>query len=151
MTELEQWHSDVALYNDEYDVLAAKIREDSNTALKALRKNHPKSEAADAVTELSLDLQRLVEVRASAVYNFRGVKNFYERSLIQRKLEIMRNSGEKKIAANVAEGEAVIQSSDEFFLLNEVEKLYEVAEKRFSATETLIESLHLKLKYGYHS
>jgi len=147
MNELEQWKNDIWEYNKNYEAIELRIKEHSNTALKLLRRPIPHPDVATESAELSLLLERLVEVCAEASYNYRGVKNFYEVTLMKRKLSIMRNE-EKKIAANVAEAEAVIASATEFSLMNEAERYKETSDKRYSATERLIESIHIRLNYG---
>lgn len=155
MTELDQWKNDLSVYNDEYEKIALKVKDLSNQAFSLVSEFKPLTSAqydtlSSVGVALSVQLQRLVESRAEAAYNFRGVKNFYERTIIERKLGLMRSSREKKIAAGVAENEAVQLSTEEFELMNEAERYADVSDKRWETTERLIASIQTKLSYGQH-
>lgn len=147
MTELDQWDNDMKAYNDKYEDIALKINQHGSKAVKLLRPKFPSTEAATESVELCVLLERLVEVCADAAYNYRGIKNFYERTLVSNKLMLMSDK-EKKVAANVAESKAIELSLKEFELLNEAERYYDIVIKRYQATERLIDSIHLKLNYG---
>ena len=149
MTDLEQWKNDIYVYNEEYEKVLAGIRETVKKAKRLLHQKKPTAEIADELVNVTLGLQKLVDLNAEAGYNYRGIKGFYERTLISRKLDIMRAPGEKKVAANVAEGEAVIESQEEFALMNEAERYQTTCEKRYEATKELVASLRTKLEYGY--
>jgi hypothetical protein len=146
--ELKHWSDTLIEYNERYESLDNKIKEKVKFAKRLLHLKKPSPDVADALVEVSLVVQQLVDFCADAGYNARGTKNFYERSLIKRKLEIMAE-GEKKIAANVAEGQAVIDCSDIFLESNLAEMLRETTEKRYEATKELVASLRTKLEYGY--
>ena len=146
--ELKHWSETLIEYNERYESLNDDIKEKVKLARRLLHAKKPSTDIADALVEMSLVLQRLVDFNADAGYNARGTKNFYERSLIKRKHEIM-TEGEKKIAANVAEGQAVIDCSDVFLESNLAELLRETTEKRYEATKELVASLRTKLEYGY--
>ena len=146
--ELKHWSETLIEYNERYEKLNEDIKEKVKLAKRLLHLKKPSADVADALTDISLILQRLVDFNADAGYNARGTKNFYERSLLKRKHEIM-TEGEKKVAANVAEGQAVIDCSDIFLESNLAEMLRETTEKRYDATKELVTSLRTKLEYGY--
>lgn len=146
--ELKHWSETLIEYNERYEKWNDSIKEKVKIAKRLLHLKKPSTDVADALVEMSLVLQQLVDFNADAGYNARGTKNFYERSLIKRKHEIMAE-GEKKIAANVAEGQAVIDCSDIFLESNLAELLRETTEKRYDATKELVASLRTKLEYGY--
>lgn len=153
MTELEQWKNDFYEYNNEYEKVALKIKDLSNKAYNLVSEFKPLTTAQNDILSsvgvaLSVQLQRLVELRAEAAYNFRGVKNFYELTLIRHKLALMRSGREKKVAANVAENEAQQLSTEEFSLMNEAERYIEISDKRWETTERLVTSIQTKLNYG---
>ncbi len=146
--ELARWDKTLIEYNERYETLDDKIKEKVKIAKRLLHLKKPSADIADALIEISLLLQRLVDFNAEAGYNARGIKNFYERSLIKRKLEIMAE-GEKKIAANVAEGQAVLDCQEMFTEMNLAELLKDTCERRYEATKELVASLRTKLEYGY--
>lgn len=146
--ELQSLYNDVFGYDDKYEALNAKVKEHTKTAMQRLRARRPSVDVVDALNELGMDLQKLVDIRAEAAYNFRGAKQFYERMLIKRKLEIM-SSKEKKVAANVAEGMAVIDSAEEFELMSQAQMRADTSDKRYEATLGMVENLRMKLNYGY--
>lgn len=152
MTELEQWKHDLFSYTEEYEKVALQIKERSNHGYGLISEYKPLDASQveklkDVGVALSTQLQRLVELRSEAFYNYRALKNFYERTVIERKLAIM-GSGEKKIAAGVAENQATLESFAEFDLMNEAERYADTSDKRWEATVKLIDSLRTKLNYG---
>ena len=154
MTEVEQWKNDLFVYNEDYEKIALKVKDLSNRAYGLVGEFKPLTAEqfqilASVGVALSVQLQRLVDSRAEAAYNYRGVKNFYERTLKERKLVIM-GRGEKKTAAGVAEDQALIESFAEFDLVNEAERYAETSDKRWESTERLIASVRTKLDYGQH-
>lgn len=147
--ELLMWQKNLVEYNERYEKFDAELKEKVKLAKRLLNLQSPASEVADALIEMSLLMQKMVDYTADAGYNARGTKNFYERSLIKRKFEIMKAETEKKIAANVAEGQAVIDCADIFHESNLADLLRETVEKRYESTKELAESLRTKLIYGY--
>lgn len=147
-TEYQEWVNSLFVYNEDYEKVNLKIKDDTKFAKRLLRQKQSSVGIADALVDISVHLQRLVDLNAEAGYNYRGIKNFYERALITKKFEIM-GSEEKKIAANVAEGQAVLDCAEEFFLVNEAERYKDTCEKRYEATKQLVVSLQTKLAYGF--
>lgn len=146
--ELQSLYDEVFRYDEKYETLNAKVKEHTKTAMQRLRANRPSADVVDVLNELGMDLQKLVDIRAEAAYISRDAKQFYERMLIKRKLEIM-SSKEKKIAANVAEGMAVIDSAEEFEMMNQAQMRADTSDKRYEATLVMVENLRMKLNYGY--
>lgn len=146
--ELAQWEKTLIEYNERYEKFDDEIKEKVKIARRLLHLKKPSADVADSLLEVSLVLQRLVDFNAEAGYNARGTKNFYERSLIKRKHEIMAE-GEKKVAANVAEGQAVLDCQEMFTEMNLAELLKDTIERRYEATKELVASLRTKLEYGY--
>ncbi len=146
--ELKSLYDDIFRYDEKYEELNAKVKGHTKTALQRIRAHRPSADVVDVLNELGMDLQKLVDIRAEAAYISRGAKQFYERTLIKRKLEIM-SSKEKKIAANVAEGMAVIDSAEEFELMNQAQMRADTSDKRYEATLGMVENLRMKLSYGY--
>lgn len=146
--ELKSLYDEIFRYDEKYEELNAKVKAHTKTALQRLRAHRPSADVVDVLNELGMDLQKLVDIRAEAAYNSRGAKQLYERTLIKRKLEIM-SSKEKKIAANVAEGMAVIDSAEEFELMNQAQMRADTSDKRYEATLVMVENLRMKLSYGY--
>lgn len=142
------WRRTIEEYNGRYEALNDDIKATVKIAKRLLHQKKPTTDIADALIDVSLILQRLVDFNADAGYNFRGTKEFYERSLIKRKHEIMAE-GEKKIAANVAEGLAVIDCHEEYLELNLAEMLRDTTQYRYEATKELVVSLQTKLTYGF--
>ena len=87
--ELAQWKKTLIEYNERYEKFDDEIKEKVKIARRLLHLKKPSADIADSLLEVSLVLQRLVDFNAEAGYNARGTKNFYERSLIKRKHEIM--------------------------------------------------------------
>lgn len=152
--ELDQWRNDLQVYNEDYENIALLVKKYANQAyalvseFKAPLTPIDNELLAALGIALSVQLQRLVDVRAEAAYNFRGTKNFYDRTVIGRKFQLMRGGGEKKIAANVAEGEAIQLSTKEFDIMNEAERYADISDKRWETTKELIASIRSKLDYG---
>ena len=146
--ELQMWQRTLIEYNERYEKLDNDTKEKVKLAKRLLHQKKPSTEIADALVDMALLLQKYVDFNADAGYNARGTKNFYERSLIQRKHEIMAE-GEKKVAANVAEGQAVLDCQEMFTEMNLAQLLEDTCNKRFESIGLLVESLRTKLEYGY--
>ena len=145
---MESWRQSITSYNEEYEKLNRQIKHEYKQAGELLTLHKPNAEIAKAINSVAKQLARLVELRSEGGWNYRGLKNFYERTVIERKHEIMRTGKEKNLTEAMAYEEAVLASAKEFELLNLAQAYYDNVDGRFIATKLLIESLQLRLSYG---
>ena len=145
---MDSWRQSVESYNEEYEKLNRQIKYEYKQAGELLTLHKPNAEIAKAISKVTVQLARLVELRSEGGWNYRGIKDFYERTLIERKQEILRTREEKNLTDDVAYEEAKLASTEEFELLNMAKAYYDNVDGRFIATRLLIESLHLRLTYG---
>lgn len=145
---MESWRQSVESYNEEYEKLNRQIKYEYKQAGELLTLHKPNAEIAKAISNVAKQLARLVELRSEGGWNYRGLKDFYERTVIERKHEILRTREEKNLTEAAAYEEAILASSEEFELLNLAQAYYDNVDGRFIATKLLIESLQLRLTYG---
>lgn len=145
---MDSWRQSVESYNEEYEKLNRQIKYEYKQAGELLTLHKPNAEIAKAISNVAKQLARLVELRSEGGWNYRGLKDFYERTVIERKHEILRTREEKNLTEAAAYEEAILASSEEFELLNLAQAYYDNVDGRFIATKLLIESLQLRLTYG---
>lgn len=145
MSELEQLRSDIYLYDGKYEALYLDIKNHTNVARKLVRGviNTPTLE--ETAFDLALCNQKLVECVAMAGSIFRGAQKFYYITKQSHKDRLIK---EKNIAEEAAESEALALSIEEFTVMDQAAYSYDIAVRRWQSTETMINTLLIRLGYG---